>query len=276
MQIRDIKDRIKCYITQGEAAFELEDSAFLDETALKVLENCAGDGLLRVYESKHNGRIRLVYDTEDLRPLSVFLPGIPENALKLLGEDMRRILGEILDNGFLKGEGLLLETEYIFIDPVESKCHLICLPLVSEAYPRDICEPRKELTELLQYVAGTAAISLEEETGEGDLPQDILSERLYLEPVSGDAVLGVWVPVMGGILGRDPMRAQILMEVPTVSGVHCRIEKKNGVWVITDLGSTNGTKVNGTPLLKGQSIVLQHGDKVELATAEFETNITRG
>lgn len=52
-----------------------------------------------------------------------------------------------------------------------------------------------------------------------------------------------------------------------VSRVHARIECDGGVWRITDLDSTNGTKLDGVPLRPWQPTVLAHGSVVELGGA---------
>jgi len=68
------------------------------------------------------------------------------------------------------------------------------------------------------------------------------------------------------ILGRDP-RSSIVVDHPQVSRRHARIAWRDDVWVIHDLGSTNGTFVNGRvvdevrPLVNGDTIRL--GEAVE-------------
>ncbi|MCK6542098.1 FHA domain-containing protein [bacterium] len=47
------------------------------------------------------------------------------------------------------------------------------------------------------------------------------------------------------IIGRRPENDIMIANV-MISGKHARVEKKNGLYQITDLGSTNGTFVNGT------------------------------
>ncbi|MCB0071550.1 MAG: FHA domain-containing protein, partial [Caldilineaceae bacterium] len=49
-----------------------------------------------------------------------------------------------------------------------------------------------------------------------------------------------------------------------ISRTHARIHVEGAAYKITDLGSTNGTKVNGAPLAPNVSRVLHNGDLVEL------------
>jgi predicted component of type VI protein secretion system len=47
----------------------------------------------------------------------------------------------------------------------------------------------------------------------------------------------------GATLGRA-QRADVVVADPTVSAEHARISRAGRGWVVTDLGSTNGTRVN--------------------------------
>lgn len=46
------------------------------------------------------------------------------------------------------------------------------------------------------------------------------------------------------IVGRVKDRVDVVIPIATVSGVHARLEKRNGQLFITDLDSTNGTFIN--------------------------------
>ncbi len=45
-------------------------------------------------------------------------------------------------------------------------------------------------------------------------------------------------------IGRD-RKASIRIDEPLVSRRHARIERRGGGWIVTDLGSTNFTRLNG-------------------------------
>ncbi|ERL90229.1 E3 ubiquitin-protein ligase CHFR [Dendroctonus ponderosae] len=63
-------------------------------------------------------------------------------------------------------------------------------------------------------------------------------------------------------IGRAPYCDYQLLSV-TVSRTHCKLEKTNTGWVLTDLGS-NGTLVNGILYRRGTSGVLKHLDTILL------------
>jgi hypothetical protein len=63
------------------------------------------------------------------------------------------------------------------------------------------------------------------------------------------------------LLGRHP-RCDIVVEGSNVSRRHAELMFRDGVWVIRDLGSTNGTTLNGSPVGRSE---LRSGDLVGLA-----------
>jgi pSer/pThr/pTyr-binding forkhead associated (FHA) protein len=77
-------------------------------------------------------------------------------------------------------------------------------------------------------------------------------------------VLGVMHPVGGGdpiplikpeiVIGRRP-GADIRLDFENISGKHCKLRFLNGLWMVRDLGSTNGTTVNGSLLSSEQSVM---------------------
>jgi diguanylate cyclase (GGDEF)-like protein len=64
------------------------------------------------------------------------------------------------------------------------------------------------------------------------------------------------------VIGRDPDMDLVLNDA-LVSSRHALIEDRGDSWTLVDLGSTNGTTVNGE---KGSEFVLQNGDKIVFGT----------
>ena len=52
-------------------------------------------------------------------------------------------------------------------------------------------------------------------------------------------------------IGSHPSE-RIVIEDPTVSRFHCRLARESGVWKLTDLGSKNGTRLNGVRVLAAE------------------------
>ncbi len=65
-------------------------------------------------------------------------------------------------------------------------------------------------------------------------------------------------------IGRATSNAdwEICLQDPSISRPHARLEYLDGNWILYDLGSANGTLVNGTPLVNEKGRVLHDGDTV--------------
>jgi pSer/pThr/pTyr-binding forkhead associated (FHA) protein len=85
-----------------------------------------------------------------------------------------------------------------------------------------------------------------------------------LHPVGG----GDPVPLLKTALtvGRRES-SDIVLRFPNVSGSHCELFVENGYWHVKDLGSSNGTKVNGSRVNRQR---LDPGDKLSIARHEYE------
>jgi serine/threonine-protein kinase PknK len=66
------------------------------------------------------------------------------------------------------------------------------------------------------------------------------------------------------VIGRDP-KADVPVEDRTLSRRHCRIYAGSDGWRVTDVGSRNGTLLNGTPVLDA---LLAEGDRIELGETQ--------
>jgi Inner membrane component of T3SS, cytoplasmic domain len=74
----------------------------------------------------------------------------------------------------------------------------------------------------------------------------------------------------GATLGRSE-RAGLVLADSAVSAEHARVALRDGEWVVTDLGSTNGTRVNQA-LVQGEA-ALSPGDVVSLGNVRLKVAI---
>lgn len=76
----------------------------------------------------------------------------------------------------------------------------------------------------------------------------------------------VSIPLINGaVIGRTAGDyANILGKCIYISGIHARLTQNGSVWSITDLGSRNGTKVNGVACQPNVPMTFKAGDTIRL------------
>ena len=89
-------------------------------------------------------------------------------------------------------------------------------------------------------------------------------------------MLAQLLPVNGGppvtlrrsvtLVGRSPRLCDLPLDNKSVSKMHCILVKTDGLVYMRDLGSTNGTRVNGQRVLRG---ALLPGDQISFSGSAF-------
>ena len=77
----------------------------------------------------------------------------------------------------------------------------------------------------------------------------------------------------GAIIGRDPARSSHVVMDSSVSRAHARVSAREGVLHVEDLGSTNGTFLNGRRLVEGQGVRTRDGDELVLGALAFRVEL---
>ncbi len=101
------------------------------------------------------------------------------------------------------------------------------------------------------------------------------------QPVNQEPAPQAWLVVRAGprvgtqfglgmsrpnIIGRDPAKADIIIDEDSVSREHARVRFENGQFVIYDMASTGGTHVNGNNV---QRQMLYDNDRINLGRVEL-------
>jgi pSer/pThr/pTyr-binding forkhead associated (FHA) protein len=75
------------------------------------------------------------------------------------------------------------------------------------------------------------------------------------------------------LVGRQDDLCDICLDQSSISKMHCIIVRTDGLLFIRDLGSTNGTKVNGQRVVRG---ALLPGDELSFAGEKFRVEMGPG
>jgi len=74
----------------------------------------------------------------------------------------------------------------------------------------------------------------------------------------------------GAVIGRSPRNATLLIDDRTLSREHARLFGDGESLYVEDLGTTNGTRVNGRDLVSGRPVPVRQGDTLELGAVKVE------
>lgn len=92
-----------------------------------------------------------------------------------------------------------------------------------------------------------------------------------LIPVDGSQTITITRDLT--LVGRKKGLCDIVIQHKSISKVHCAIAKTDGLLFIRDLGSTNGTKVNGQRVTRG---ALLPGDELAFASERYRVHLGPG
>jgi pSer/pThr/pTyr-binding forkhead associated (FHA) protein len=100
-------------------------------------------------------------------------------------------------------------------------------------------------------------------------PHDRMLAKLI--PVDGSPAIVIQKAIT--LVGRKKGLCDIHLDHTSISKVHCAIARTDGLLYIRDLGSTNGTKVNGQRVTRG---ALLPGDELAFAKIKFQVHLGPG
>jgi pSer/pThr/pTyr-binding forkhead associated (FHA) protein len=114
-----------------------------------------------------------------------------------------------------------------------------------------------------------------------DAPADVVKTATVLEPAVADGNIvarltptsgpGVEIVVTEGTIsiGRRPGNTIVISNDAYISGRHAQIETDTTGTYLTDVGSTNGSSVNGQKMTPGERQLLLEGDEVQLGQTKY-------
>lgn len=89
-----------------------------------------------------------------------------------------------------------------------------------------------------------------------------------LIPVNDGPPITLTKPIT--VVGRSSRLCDLAVDHNAVSKIHCILVKTDGLIYMRDLGSTNGTRVNGQRVLRG---ALLPGDQISFAGASYSIHL---
>jgi len=286
-------------IPAGEnLTYLLSEDEEYSSNAHKMMQGLLETGFLTCVAYRYNGKTKLMYLAENKKPLSE-MQRLSESKEAELFRSLIETAQEIVSAGFLNLSNVALSIDTVFADPETGACYLVYIPVNNggagagkEAFEKKVLSLINGL--LIQWGASgnlrRLAVEVSREGASLQSAGRLLSQMQGAsssEPVSGSKSSSI--PVLHFVGINTPAPVDIILSKPefiigsnvngvdgtvtfsrAISRVHCKISLAGSDAFVTDMGSMNGTYVNGKRLIEGQKTPVQLGDRIRLANSEFE------
>lgn len=90
-----------------------------------------------------------------------------------------------------------------------------------------------------------------------------------LTPVSSPQISPIILEKDMMLIGKFSQAVDVVLDAPTVSRIHARIQKSGEHYYLSDLNSKNGTYINNNSVTMGKEYLLHDGDEVKFADLTF-------
>ena len=136
---------------------------------------------------------------------------------------------------------------------------------------RDFGESGRRIVSKSEHL-GLAPSSGFEESADTSVLMDVSMGNTVtrLVPSDGDSEHQIYLIEGETRVGRQGAMCDICIEDNSISRVHAKLEKIGDRVIVTDLGSTNGTFLNGRLLPVNEAVETSVGDKLSFAKLEYE------
>lgn len=296
MEKEIFEGRVEEQTDSGGVAYLLKDNEMFYDIGFKVMQNQEDSCLLPCHRLKYNGKIKLVYFTESCSTLrekleqtedeylGEFIAGVLEAIRQIEGFgflDMGCVDGR-LDHMYAEHNTNAIRLIYLPVNPgsgkktalsFENEIRAVLVQAIhknegemSQAaagvvqYLTDGTLPLADLIRLLRGTSGAEKQKAPEESGE--------ERGIVLKSMEKD--LEIPIQKTDCIIGKSKERADAVIDGnPAVSRVHCKIVLDGAKAYVVDLGSSNGTYVNGQKIRQGVQTQIEEGSRIRLANMEF-------
>lgn len=247
-------------------AYLLENNELFYDIGYKVMQNLEETYLLKCHRLKYNGKIKLVYFTKEyVTAETVLANAMPEVKERMIARILDAFT-QIINLGFLDIAYVDNRLDNIYVDPATEEVKIIYLPIQIPGVTKNKNTFENELKaqfEIPNLTIPKAAIQNPAVIENTETPKQLtiqsLDGRFVFHITDKDFVLGK---------SRDKVDGEIIGN-PAVSRVHCKILVRNKSYYIQDLGSSNGTFLNGKKVTMTEPLEIQDGSRIRIANLEF-------
>lgn len=281
-------------------AYILNDNNQFLLTDYKFLQSQINDGFIKCMKILFNGKIGFFYMSDSLKTFQSIITSINTETFMMICANIFNDIIEVKNNGFLTCQNIDISFDKIFIDVNTLKVSLVYIPVntrVFNNYDEFENELRTSLIKLINSIPSISngksmqfasdlsngTYSLEDIydqikgikkgsfKAKNDLNYSYDITKLRIVAINSPMYFELLVDKNEYVLGKNPSMVDgAITYNKAISRVHCKITKVDEEFMLTDLGSANGTYVNKVKLSPKQPHPINNGDVIRLANSDFK------
>lgn len=291
-------------------AYTFENGENISPLGNRVMNKINRDNIMNYSTITYNGRTKLLYNIEDLKPLASVIESLPEAEVIAYMKQFIDIIGTVYNNDFINIWAIDVNFVRLYYSSKSRLLKCIILPV------NDDCDFHENMTWQQKYRNSLAMfcsqifrtnpdkyaelfyVIMDMSKSEIELTQwfqkfdfgvtrvgDVVSNTdnniietvsgvLFLEHSSEMGNLIFRITQKEFIIGKSANNAQGVINISSsVSRKHCVIRKMDGSYTLEDLGSSNGTFLNGFGLEAGNQYYINNGDMIQIADVVFNVRV---
>ena len=293
---------------ESNFSYVLTDNSYFVTIEYKFLQNQSNVNFLKCMKLLYNGKIELYYLTSQYRSLASIVTQLDANSFTTIVINLLANIISTRTNGYLKCYNIDSSYEHIYIEPSTMKVRLIYLPLSKHEYDDEAGFENAIRTSLIKLIStlpnlnGDKTLKLSLSLQNGVMSLDEICTQFGMK-TGGSGTTGylnknISTSTNAETVSKEPSKirllslntaSQIVFEIDKdsfsigkretndgviinnlISRAHCTIYRTNGSFEIEDVGSSNGTYVNGVKLQANVKTSINVGDVIKLANIEFK------
>ena len=289
--------KVKEVQSAEDASYFLENNEIFYDIGFKVMQNQENVNLLECHRLKYNGKIKLVYFTRDYTSMADYIASSDVDTILSLIDSLIRALIQIENLGFLNMACIDNRLSHMYVEPNTNTIKIIYLPVNITGIHKNKNEFDNEIkAQLVQAIEQMritdnpkmrqAVDALEDGTLKlHDISARIQHGRGFINNNTADSRNSEVHETdvqdrkssftnMEFLIGKSSERVQgVITGNNAISRAHCKIVRKNGNYYVVDMGSSNGTYVNGKRIEPNIPEPILDKSQLRIANAE---SIVRG
>lgn len=263
-QVREVKNGIG-------TAYILENNELFYDIGYKVMQNLDESCLLKCHRLKYNGKVKLVYFTSEYESIAQIMQRSTPEAAQNAVAQMYEAFMQIENLGFLDISYVDNRLDHIFVDPVTNAVKIIYLPVNIPGRKKNKASFENEIKAQLSRlgIAASAVLTPVQPVMQNDqMPPQNNQECIWIQSLDGRIQFQVGHGDF--VIGKSKDKVNgVIIGNPAVSRVHCKILYQNGTYFIADMGSSNGTFLDGKRVTATEPLPIQNGSRIRIANIEF-------